>query len=502
MGSRIGVGVSIALYLILTCATAVTKCPWNDETWYASPGWNLITKGHMGTSTLEPSSSTWRSVRLTGIDRHTYWAMPFHFLATAGWYKLFGYSLLSVRALSIIWGLIALLCWFFIVRELAGETSAASLAVFLLACDSVYVNRAADGRMDVMAFSLASGALAAYLALRTHKLGCAALAGSALATSALFTHPNGGVLAFLGLTLFAFAYDRDRLRFRHILITAIPLLIVLAAWSFYIRQAPSDFKAQLGGAAAERWTGLAHPWAALALEIKERYLVHYGFAAWARPSARIFGFLLAAYLVALVCAVSEKQFRTWPGRSILVSMTIIYFLYFTLLESYKNESYLVYIVPLLTVTFAVWVDWRWRCWSHRTSYRRLLVGSVCLFVGLQLLRDVRTIQLDTFHNSYLPVISFLNEHTSPSTTMFGPAELVWGLGMRESLIQDLWLGCRSGKTAKIIVTNENIRDGIQELAKTAPDVFACETNMLKNRYRVLYDHSGYKVYEQTSGSAD
>src|ERR1035438_9735040 len=108
MPRHIAVGVSVAVYLILASATAVTKGPWCDETWYASPGWNLITKGYMGTSTIEPSSTTWKSVRLTGIDRHTYWAMPFHFLATAGWYTLFGFSLLSVRALSIIWGLIAL----------------------------------------------------------------------------------------------------------------------------------------------------------------------------------------------------------------------------------------------------------------------------------------------------------------------------------------------------------------------------------------------------------
>jgi hypothetical protein len=448
----------------------------------------------MGTSTLEPSSTTWKSVRLTGIDRHTYWAMPFHFLTTAGWYELFGFSLLSVRTLSIIWGLMALLCWFFIVRELSGETSAASLAVFLLACDNVYVNRAADGRMDVMAFALASGTLTAYLALRTRRLDYAVLAGSTLGTSALFTHPNGGVLAFLGLTMTAFVYDRRRLRLRHIALAGIPPLIFFTAWFFYIREAPSDFKAQFGGAAAGRWTGLAHPWAALVFEIKQRYLEHYGFATWARPSARIFGFLLLAYVVALVCAVSDKQFRSRPGGSILIGITTIYFLCFALIESYKNEAYLVYTVPLFTVTLAVWVDW---CWSHRPAYRWLLVGAVCLVIGLQLLRDVRTIQLDTFHKSYLPVISFLKERTYSSTTMFGPAELVWGLGLRESLIDDLWLGCRSGKTAKIIVTNQNTQDGMQELAKTTPDIFECETNMLRNHYQLSYDQSGYKVWVQT-----
>ena len=81
--------------------------------------------------------------------------------------------------------------------------------------------------------------------------------------------------------------------------------------------------------------------------------------------------------------------------------------------------------------------------------------------------------------------------------MFGPAELVWGLGLRDQLIDDIWLGCRSGKTAEIIVINQNMQDSIQEFAKTTPDVFGCETNMLEKRYRILYDQSGYKVWERT-----
>ena len=490
----IGAGLGVAVYLILTVSTALTKIPWCDEAWYASPGWNLITKGTMGTSTLEPSSTTWKSVGLTGIDRHTYWAMPLHFLATAAWYKAFGFSLLSVRALSIAWGLIALLCWFVIVREVSGEWAAASLAVFLLGCDSYYVNAAADGRMDMMAFCLASAAVAVYLAARTRNLGTAVLAGSTLATLALFTHPNGGVLGFLGLTAFALVYDRGRIKFRHILAAGAPLPIAFGAWFLYIRQAPYDFQVQFGGAAAGRWTGLAHPWAALALEIRQRYLEHFGFAWWARPSARLFGLILLAYVVAVAGGLLEKQFRARRGYATLAAITVLYFLYFTLFESYKIESYLLYSVPLFTVMLALWVHW---CWSHHPSYRWLLFGSVCLFAGLQLARDARLIQLDHFHKSYLPVISFLKERTSPSTSMFGSAELTFGLGLRDHLIDDIWLGCRSGKTAEIIVIDEKTQDRIEHLARTTPDVFACETNMLRNRYRILYDQSGYKVWERT-----
>jgi len=178
--------VPALLYLILASATAVTKAPWCDEAWYGSPGYNLITKGYMGTSSLDPASTTWKSVRLTGIDRHTYWAMPLHFLATAGWYKLAGFSIFSLRALSIAWGLLALFCWIRIAAELSPERHVALVTGLLLACNYVFVNRSADGRMDIMAFALGSAALAVYLHLRERSLTWAIAAGSTLATAAFF----------------------------------------------------------------------------------------------------------------------------------------------------------------------------------------------------------------------------------------------------------------------------------------------------------------------------
>ena len=49
-----GVAASVfVLYLLLTAGTAASKRPWSDEGWFASPAYNLITNGHMGTSVLE-----------------------------------------------------------------------------------------------------------------------------------------------------------------------------------------------------------------------------------------------------------------------------------------------------------------------------------------------------------------------------------------------------------------------------------------------------------------
>ena len=114
----------VGFFLCLAGSLAYTLAPWDDESWFATPGWNLISQGHMGTSALDPTATfssggsdtlNHKGVPLTGIDRHTYWVMPLHFVATAAWYKVFGFSLHSLRAFTISWALLALLCWFSIV---------------------------------------------------------------------------------------------------------------------------------------------------------------------------------------------------------------------------------------------------------------------------------------------------------------------------------------------------------------------------------------------------
>jgi len=71
-------------FLALAAASALTHRPWCDEAWFASAAFNLVRHSSMSTSVLDPTS-TWRSVQLTGIDRYTYWIMPFYILLQSAW---------------------------------------------------------------------------------------------------------------------------------------------------------------------------------------------------------------------------------------------------------------------------------------------------------------------------------------------------------------------------------------------------------------------------------
>ena len=111
----------VLVYLALGVTNVVTRAPWCDEAWFANPAYNLAYKGFMGTTVLDPASSTWKSVKLTGIDRHTYWVMPLNLLLNAAGFKFFGFSIFPMRLLSLLWGLIALSAWGVILWKLTGQ---------------------------------------------------------------------------------------------------------------------------------------------------------------------------------------------------------------------------------------------------------------------------------------------------------------------------------------------------------------------------------------------
>ena len=96
----------LVLYLLFTAGTALTKRPWSDEGWFASPAYNLAYHGYMGTSILESVEPRGQQ---KGIDKYTYWVMPLDIVAQAAWYRILGFGLFQMRMLSAFWGLVAIL---------------------------------------------------------------------------------------------------------------------------------------------------------------------------------------------------------------------------------------------------------------------------------------------------------------------------------------------------------------------------------------------------------
>jgi len=140
----IAILTSVALlYLGLSVGRSLTDSPGCDEGWFASPALNLITSGRMATTVLEESNMK----MTTGLHQYTYWIMPANILAQAAWYKAVGFSLFSMRSLSVLFGLLALAAWFSIMKSLTNDNRIALLAVAFIALDFAFVRSASTGRM-------------------------------------------------------------------------------------------------------------------------------------------------------------------------------------------------------------------------------------------------------------------------------------------------------------------------------------------------------------------
>src|SRR5437764_694611 len=148
--------------------------PWCDEAWFATPGINLATDGSFGTPVLD-ETAVWNARNLRGVNQRTYWFMPLDPVVVAGWTFIAGTSLMAVRTLSAMWGLLALAAWFVIVFKLSDSVRPALFMAGLLAVDFEFTWYASTGRMDMMTEALLASAFASYLWFRERNFTYAVL---------------------------------------------------------------------------------------------------------------------------------------------------------------------------------------------------------------------------------------------------------------------------------------------------------------------------------------
>jgi 4-amino-4-deoxy-L-arabinose transferase-like glycosyltransferase len=485
--------VVVALaFLALVVGSALTKSPWSDEAWFAQAGLNLATRGEMTTPVLETTGTNFK-----GLERHTYWVMPLHLVTQAGWYKVFGFSLFSMRMLSAVFGVLALFSWYFIVGSLSGNQKVALITFVLLAFDYIFVMAASFGRGDMMSAALGAAGLAAYLYLRERNFNRAILASQSLIAACGLTHPNGGVAFFVGLLFLTLYFDRARLGWRHLGLAAIPYTVGAIGWGAYILQAPSDFVAQFTANASTggRMSGLTSPLSAIKNEITLRYLKAFGLGAHTSGSSGpiwLKSVVLLAYVVALAGCLSVRSIRAHKGYRALLVLTGIFFLVLTFFDGQKLSFYLVHIVPLYTALVAVWVYW---CYSTRFVPAWLLALSVGGLLAIQTGGILYRMKINAYGRSFIPAVTYLKEHSNADSKIMGSAVLGFGLGY-ERVIDDVRFGFNTGKRADFLVINDVYEEGINHY-RAGGEGAALEAHinkMLTQDYKLVYDENFYQIY--------
>jgi len=478
--------------LALAFGSAFTKSPWSDEAWFAQAGLNLATRGEMTTPVLETTGTNFK-----GLERHTYWVMPLHLVTQAGWYKIFGFSLFSMRALSALFGVLALFAWYVVVKSLTGNRKVALLTFVLLAFDYIFVMAASFGRGDMMSMSLGASGLAAYLYWRERNFARAVLVSQTLIAACGLTHPNGGVAFFFGLLFLTLYFDRARLNWRHLGLAAIPYAVGAIGWGAYIMQAPSDFVAQFTANASTggRMSGLTSPFSAIKNEITLRYLTAFGLGGHSPGTSGpvwVKSFVLLAYVVALAGCLSVRSLRIHRGYRALLILTGIFFLVLTFFDGQKLSFYLVHIVPLYTALLAAFIYW---CYSTRFFPAWALALAVCGLLAIQTGGIFYRMKLDAYGSSYMSAVNFLKANSNADTTVMGSAVLGFEFGY-ERVLDDVRFGFRTGKRPDYLVVNDVYADSIRHYRAggEGAELARHMNNLLTREYELVYDKNLYQIY--------
>jgi 4-amino-4-deoxy-L-arabinose transferase-like glycosyltransferase len=403
----------VVLFLALSIGLGYTRAPWWDEGFLAGPPSNLASKGVFGSHVL--------AAAIPGADRYLYWNMPLYFLVLTAWFKVFGFGVVIMRALSMVWALVVLWEWWVIMLRLINDRLAAALVVFLLSFDYVFILGAANGRMDMMTAACGLGGLAAYLVYRESSMKRAVLLGACGVAGAVFCHPLG--LIYLGLFAFTVVFlDWRRVRLVHFALAAVPLILGAGLWALYIMQAPSVFAAQMS--MYSRRTHLTfNPIELVRREIVGRYLMYYYNPA--APGAARFKFLsLPLYFAGVLIALSARSLRTTPKGILLICFAPFSALLLAVGDVIQFPQYFLHVFPFCLALMAAGSAYYWQIGKARPLVIVLLLAALVVNVGGLLVK----IRQNEFGTLYDPVVNYIRPLMTADTQVDGPYELIFGLG--------------------------------------------------------------------------
>ena len=490
----------LAIFLALSVGTALTQIPGTDEGYFANPAFNLLTKGVFATTVMETFGTPFK-----GMERHTYWIMPLQPLALSFWYRVFGFGVFSSRSLSIVWGLVALVSWFIIVRLLFKRTSLAFLVVALLSCDYIFIVCASSGRMDMMSAALGFAGFATYLRLRERSLTWAILISQSLVVMSGLTHPMG-LLPFFGLIWLSLYFDRKRIGLKHVAIALIPYVIGGVAWGSYILQDPSSFYSQFLANATmgsdepigSRFVGLLSPLTGLRLELTHRYVANFGLGRRDTSATQIKILFLVLYVVGVFGSLFVRQIRRTANYKLLLGVTLIYFLGLTIIDSQKHYYYLVHIVPFYLVMCGLFISW---CWAGPNMFGKALVLVLSAIVIVELAGLAYRMKRDNYRNSFQPVATFLKQNAMAQSSIAANPGIAFGLGFPENVLSDPLFGYNSKKKFDYIVIDPESAytiDRSKEGNQLSQQTYDYTMRLLADEYSLIYDHGSYTIYSRKS----
>lgn len=484
--ARLALVAILLLFVALATALALTRPPHTDEGHFASAGAAFAERGRL----VMPMWTEW----IATLDERLYATMPLYFVVLGGWFAAFGVSFESMRLLSVAWGVALVAAWYVSGRAIGGTRAAGVLTAALVGLNYDVVN-AASARYDVMAAALGALALAAYLALRERHLTRAIVVSQALVCAACLTHPFG-VFGGAGVLIFGLSLDWRRLRPRHLLAAAAPYVVELGVWGLYVAQDPAMFRAQFAENASGRVAGSTSPLAAIAEELRVRYLVSLGGWRDGLPAvARVRVLTLVAYAVGIAGCLLARDVRRSPTGRALLLYALAAFLLLTFLDSNRWYIYTIHVVPVYAACAALFAEQLRR---RGGAPRALAVAGAAAFALFAVASVAYRARLDVHGRAFEPTVAFLRDRLQPGDLVMAGGEFGVGLGFERHVLDDMRLGYRNRRVPDYVVVGRDYEETHAAYRRRAPRVAEHVANVL-DRYELVYesprvsDHR-YRVY--------
>ncbi|GBC98069.1 hypothetical protein HRbin17_00564 [bacterium HR17] len=235
-GHVVGTGVVVVI------ACFVLLVHWYGEAWLV-PWHDEVVIGRLAQNLGNGAGfrNDWMDGLLPGADRRTYWQMPAYPIALAGWGKLWGFDLNTMRELSRCLSVIALLLLFALGRCVGLAPLWRLVVVLWTASDLNFQFAANFVRPEALCTTLliAASVAAAKATVTDDPLPWWLSVGICTA-SAVLTHP----LALLpSLVLFVTAWRQTG--WRGASAAGVPMLVAMGGWLLYAAQEPALFLAQM-----------------------------------------------------------------------------------------------------------------------------------------------------------------------------------------------------------------------------------------------------------------
>jgi uncharacterized membrane protein len=487
MRHRVAWTAVVLWYVLLASATIHSLRPWVDEAWASAPAWMLVTHGYAGTPSMD--GSAWN---LLHLDRYTYWIPPLFIVLQGVWFKIVPFSLEMLRTLTALGGLGGVLLGAYCIQRLTGDRITGLLMGVLMAGEFNIVSASVMGRAEGLAFCFQLGAYACYLRWREQDLNRAILLGQTAVMLSGLTHPNAGILSFLGLACLICYFDLRRLKVMHVLIAMVPYGLGALAWGWYIAQDLPAFRAQYGFQTAMRFGLLSNPGRAIWQEIV-RYVQVLGLGGHG-PGVRGPVFLKAVpfllYLTALIGLWISGRTRRQDAVRVLTAMLLAYLAFYTLLEATKATYYIIYILFLYTAFAAIWLR---DLWVAGKVPRALIALGVAGILTIQAGAIFARARLDPYHHYYMNAVAYLQAHKLPGQLVIGSHELGFHLGFSKDFLDDFRMGTASNRKADYIVIEQFYEDRLEMMRLKMPEDHARVLALLANEYEEVYNRDFYRI---------